>query len=208
MVRDTLATLASLNAGPLRTHVVLAAHLRPLLVPGGGVRVLELGSGAGDTARALARAGAGSGCRVEVLGVDLSPVAVETARAGSLPGDGISFELADALRDGPDPAEFDLVVSSFLLHHLPGDDAVEALLARGARARRGFVHLDLARSGAALALFALLGRPLCRRRETYEDGLTSIRRALTRAEAEVLAARGAPGARVEVHWPWRLCISR
>lgn len=207
VVEDTLRTLARLNAGPLRTHAVLADHLLRASPPGGAVRVLDWGCGAGDAARALVRAGARAGLRVEVAGLDLSPVAVAVAREGARPGDGASFEQGDALRDGPDPAEFDFVVSSFLLHHLADGEAEEALR-RSDRARRGFVHLDLVRSRAAWAAFLLLGRPFCRRRETFEDGLTSIRRALTSGEAAALASRAGVRARVEVHFPWRLCVFR
>jgi SAM-dependent methyltransferase len=145
---------------------------------------------------------------VEALGLDLSPAAVELARSLSRPGDGTSYEEGDALGPGPDPAGFDLVVSSFLLHHLPDDGAAEEVLRRSARARRGFLHLDLVRSRAAWALFALLGRPLVRRRETWEDGLTSIRRAWTRREAEALAARAGVALRASVHFPWRLRLAR
>jgi hypothetical protein len=133
---------------------------------------------------------------------------VEIAASLSVGIDGVAFEEGDALRGGPDPAEFDFVVSSSLLHHMPDDAAVAELLARGARARLGFVHLDLLRSVLPWALFAVFGRPLCRRRETFQDGLTSIRRSLARREAEALAASAVPGVRVECHWPWRLCLSR
>lgn len=207
VVERTLATLARLHAGPLRTHAILAGHALPLAGAGRPLRVLDWGCGAGDAARALARAGRAAGREVEVLGLDLSPVAVALARRGAIPGDGTSYEEGDALRDGPDPAGFDLVVSSFLLHHLPGDGEVAALLRRSARARRGFVHLDLVRSRAAWAAFFLLGRPWCRGREPWQDGLVSILRSFTRGEASALAAREAPGARVEVHVPWRLCVA-
>jgi SAM-dependent methyltransferase len=208
VVRDTLLSLARLNAGPLRTHAILRARLRPLLRPGRPLRVLDLGCGAGDSARALARAGASAGRPVEVLGVDLSPVAVALARSLSSPGDGTSFEEGDALGPDPDPRGFDLVVSSFLLHHLPDDGAARRVLARSAGARLGFVHLDLVRSRAAWALFALLGRPLTKRRETFEDGLTSIRRSWTPREAEALAAEAGTPLRASVHFPWRLCLAR
>ena len=208
VVRDTLLSLARLNAGALRTHALAASILRPVLRRGGALRVLDLGCGAGDLGRALVREAARTGGRVESLGVDLSPEAVALARSLGTPGDGASFETGDALGPGFDPAEFDLVVSSFLLHHLPDDAAVGEALRRSARARFGFLHLDLVRSRAAWLLFGALGRPLVRRRETFEDGLSSIRRSWTVREMAAIAAAAAPGARVEVRFPWRLRVSR
>jgi len=208
VVRDTLLSLARLNAGPLRTHALAAAILRPVLRRGGALRVLDLGCGAGDLGRALVREGARLGGLVESLGIDLSPEAVALARSLGTPGDGASFEIGDALGTGPDPVEFDLVVSSFLLHHLPDDAAVGEALRRSARARAGFLHLDLVRSRAAWLLFGALGRPLVRRRETFEDGLASIRRSWTVPEMAAIAAAAAPGACVEVRFPWRLRVSR
>ena len=210
VVRDTLLSLARLNAGPLRTHALAIGALAPVLRPGAPIRVLDLGCGAGDLGRAIAREGARRGCRVEVLGVDLSPDAVALARSRAEPGDGTAYEQGDALGPGFDPAEFDLVLSSFLLHHLPDEEAVRGLLRRSARARAGFVHLDLARSRTAWALFGLLGRPLVARRETWEDGLSSIRRSWTAREMEGIAAGAGAGAgaRVEVRFPWRLRVSR
>jgi len=208
VVRDTLESLARLNAGLLRTHALALGRIRPFLRPGASLRVLDLGCGAGDLGRALVRAGARNGCRVEVLGVDLSPEAVALARSLAVPGDGTSFERGDALGPAPDPAGFDLVVSSFLLHHLPDDGAAAGVLRRSARARIGFVHLDLVRSRAAWLLFRLVGRSFVARRETWEDGLTSIRRCWTAREMASLAAGAAPGAEVEVRFPWRLRVSR
>jgi 2-polyprenyl-3-methyl-5-hydroxy-6-metoxy-1,4-benzoquinol methylase len=208
VVRDTLLSLARLNAGLLRTHALAIGALAPVLRPGASIGVLDLGCGAGDLGRAVAREGARRGCRVDVLGVDLSPEAVALARSRAAPGDGTAYEQGDALGPGFDPAGFDVVLSSFLLHHLPDEEAVRGLLRRGARARAGFVHLDLVRSRTAWALFGALGRPLVERRETWEDGLASIRRSWTAREMEGIAAGAGVGARVEVRFPWRLRVSR
>jgi SAM-dependent methyltransferase len=205
VVRDTLLTLASLNGGVLRTHALLASLLRPLLEPAGRLRILDLGCGAGDCVRALARAGARAGCTVEAVGVDRSPEAVGLARTLSEPGDGTTYLLGDALGPEADPSGFDVVVSSSFLHHLPDDRAVADLFRRSARARRGFAHLDLARSGVAHALFRALGRPFCRRRETFEDGLVSILRSFAPDELRALLGRAGVAARVETRFPWRLC---
>jgi ubiquinone/menaquinone biosynthesis C-methylase UbiE len=105
-----------------------------------GMRVLELGSGAGDVALLAARIVGPAGA---VVGVERSPVALETARhraaaAGLhhvtfLPGD--LSELARVL--GSDRPAFDAVVGRFVLQFVPDPSAV--LRAAAAAARPGAV---------------------------------------------------------------------
>lgn len=80
-----------------------------------GKRVLEFGSGASAQAFFLAQHGA------EVLGIDISPVAVEQGRHRAIEDqleDRIEFRVMDAERlELPDQA-FDLVCGSAVLHHL------------------------------------------------------------------------------------------
>jgi tRNA (cmo5U34)-methyltransferase len=99
----------------------------------GARRVLELGTGTGETAlRVLARHP-----RATLVGVDASEAMLEGAR-GVLPAERVDLRLGrleDPLPDGP----FDVVVSALAVHHL--DDAakadlfgrVAALLAPGGR---------------------------------------------------------------------------
>jgi SAM-dependent methyltransferase len=80
-----------------------------------GARVLEYGCGNGSHAPDLVRAGA------RVVGIDISPVAIEQAtaraRAEGLEN-GLTFQVMDAEQvDFPD-ASFDLVCGSGILHHL------------------------------------------------------------------------------------------
>lgn len=74
-----------------------------------GSQVLEIGSGSGDVAESLARAGA------NVTGVDFSPRMVEVARR-RYPK--ITFEQADAEELPFEAGSFDAVVANFVVHHL------------------------------------------------------------------------------------------
>ena len=74
-----------------------------------GMRVLDIGSGAGDVAFLAAQLFGETG---EVIGVDLSPIAVETAtsRAADRGLDNVSFRLGDPAGTAFDNA-FDAVIS-------------------------------------------------------------------------------------------------
>ncbi|MHC4946839.1 MAG: class I SAM-dependent methyltransferase [Planctomycetota bacterium] len=78
-------------------------------------RVLEIGSGPGHIAEALARAGG------SVTGIDFSASMVDVARH-RYPH--LAFEEADAERLPFEPDRFDAVVSNFVVHHLARPEVV------------------------------------------------------------------------------------
>jgi ribosomal protein L11 methyltransferase len=83
----------------------LEKHVRP------GSRVLDLGTGSGILAIAAAKLGADA-----VLGLDIDPVAVESAKANLLRndvGDVVSVDVG-SIRDCPARASFDLIVANIL----------------------------------------------------------------------------------------------
>jgi len=95
-------------------------------------RALEIGCGTGTNALWLA----GRGC--EVVAVDLSPLAVEQARAKAAPGVPCTFRRLDFLEDAPPGGPFDLVFDRGCFHVFdePGErrrfaERVASLLAPG-----------------------------------------------------------------------------
>ncbi|MGZ4278207.1 MAG: methyltransferase domain-containing protein [Solirubrobacteraceae bacterium] len=102
-------------AGP--TELLLrAAGLRP------GMRVLDLGTGLGDVAFAVAELVGPEGA---VVGIDQAEalLAVADARRVARGAGQVRFELAD-VHDFRDPERFDAVVTRLLLFHLPDAEAV------------------------------------------------------------------------------------
>jgi trans-aconitate methyltransferase len=102
--------------------------------PGGGqpaARLLELGTGTGETAVHVLAAHPGA----SLVGVDASEAMLERARARLPEADLQVARLQDALPDGP----FDLVFSALAVHHLDGAEKaslfarVAAVLAPGGR---------------------------------------------------------------------------
>jgi SAM-dependent methyltransferase len=96
-----------------------------------GMRVLDLGSGAGNVARLVAEAVGPSG---SVLGVDADPEAVSLARRHT-PASNVEFQVADVQTLDGVPDGFDAVTGRLVLLYL--SDAVAALRQAAARVRPG-----------------------------------------------------------------------
>jgi ubiquinone/menaquinone biosynthesis C-methylase UbiE len=103
----------------------LAAEVRDFVRPRGDERALDVGTGAGALAFALAP------LVREVVGIDPVPELLELARARALPntefveGDGAALPFPDA--------SFDLAATHRTLHHVAAPDRVVAELARVTR---------------------------------------------------------------------------
>ena len=106
--------------------------------------------------RKLAAWAARRGLGVHIEGIDLSPIAVEEAKAKSHAFANISFTSCD-LFDLPAGNLYDIVHSTLVLHHFNGESAARALQKMHALARHGVVVNDLHRHPAAYyAILAFL----------------------------------------------------
>ena len=152
------------------------------------IRVLDVGTGAGDIPLALLRA-RGPWASIEVTAVD-SRREVLAAAARVQPELAAEPGLALARADGlalpfPDRA-YEVAHASLVLHHLDHHDAVAFLRELARVASIGVVVNDLARSRLALAEAWLVLHAMTRNPWTLHDGVLSVRRAWTVEEAEEL----------------------
>ena len=139
---DAFSWLMSFGRAPaiLKRTVVLAQ-------PAAGEKVLDVGCGTGTLAIAL-RAKVGPGG--EVVGLDAAPEMIAVARdKAAKRGADIDFRVG-LIEELPFPDDcFDLVLSSFMLHHLPEDVRQEGLaeIRRVLKPGGRFLVVDLAVHG-------------------------------------------------------------
>ncbi|WP_460794840.1 methyltransferase domain-containing protein [Microbacterium sp. GXF0217] len=162
-------------------------------VKAGGVRILDIGSGGGDVTRRLARWARRDAADAVVTALDADPRATAWAAQQGGPTN-VRYRTGTASELVASGERFDVVVSNHLLHHL---DTVSGLLAEtdALLDTDGIaVHVDIARSRHAYALFNALTWPFASTvlagSFIRDDGLTSIRRSYTVTELARLAPQG------------------
>jgi SAM-dependent methyltransferase len=177
-----LRDLARLNRLPGGTGASVRA-VRALLGGDGGA-VLDVGTGAADIPRAIARLLPS----VEVTGVDHDPAIVALARGWSASQDRVTVVQADALALPFDDGAFDVAHASLVVHHLDPPEVVTLLRELDRVARRGIVVNDLRRGWFPYAATVLTVRAFGRCPVTHHDGPLSVRRSYALRELDVLAA--------------------
>jgi ubiquinone/menaquinone biosynthesis C-methylase UbiE len=159
--------------------------------------VVDVGGGRGDLAARVVRWARRAGRRVRVVVIDADGASLRlgaSAPPGARPRAGAPA--ADILRVQADAAALpireasaDIVTSSLMLHHL-GPDAVAASLGEMAAAARGAVVVnDLLRTRWAWGLVWLATRFFARHRFSRHDGPLSVRRAYAPDELRALAGK-------------------
>ena len=185
----------------------LRLHLHSLL--GTPARILDVGTGNGETAGDLAAWAAARGPQWHVTGLDLHEVVVGVARLEAprlqhaphlVRGDALQLPFRDRT--------FDAVCCTLTLHHFRDDEAA-SLVAEMARVASGVVLVtDLERHGLNYASARVLSWTLWRgNRLTRNDGPLSVLRSFTADELTEIGVRcGLEGLRVRRHFPWRLVM--
>lgn len=202
-----LRGLKRLNAAS-RTAATLWPHIARITRAGGHTHMslLDVASGGGDIAIALARRAQRRGTDLDIHGCDISENACHhaTMQADKL-GVQVRFFPLDALTQ-PVPAHYNIIVTTLFLHHLE-NEAIVRLLKNLASHCDHLLVSDLLRGPAGYALAWAGTRALSRSRIVRADGLRSVRAALSYGEAQSLARRaGLADARFERHWPQRFLL--
>ena len=175
------------------------------------LRILDLACGSGDVGIEVASRAADEGVSVELVGCDLSPVAVAAANGAEVP------ERVEARFEECDVLDLDalrelesrphLVMTSLFLHHLEPADAVK-LMANMRELSRGLVVIDdLIRDRVGLVLAGVGSRLLTRSAVVHTDALRSVRAAFAPTEVLGLARdAGLAGITLNRHWPARFLL--
>lgn len=196
---------------------VLAVHGVPSAAA--PLRIVDIGSGGGDTLRRVARWARRRGVAVELTGLELNAMATRAAgeftaeflaTGGEVAAANIRWVTGDVFNYAPAEG-IDVVLSSLMLHHLEDEEIVRFFAWQEGSARLGWFVNDLERSAPGSFGFSVLADLLRLHRFTRHDGPVSFRRALREGDWQRLLERAgiaAPLVAIE-HWrPARLCAAR
>lgn len=172
--------------------------------PQSPLTVLDVAAGGADVPLRLAARARAADVPLEWHACDISPRALEFARARAAEADITLHCFPHDVLAQPLPDTYDVIICALFLHHLTEADAVRAMRALAARTRRLLLISDLRRSPLGWIAAAIGTRTLTRSPTVHTDGLRSVRAAFTQREARTLADRaGLHRARISAHWPWR-----
>jgi len=188
--------------------------LRPIFESHRRLRILDVGTGGGDSLVDLVHYGHRCGCRVDVVGIDLNAGAVDYARhylddtLSHRMRRRVSVQVGDALGLDVDTGAFDIVTTSLFLHHFAGTEAVRVLREMDRVSRMGILVNDLHRHLLAYWGVLFLSRLLPASEMYRHDAPLSVRRAFRQHELADLARQaGLPDPQIRWHWAFRWTLS-
>jgi 2-polyprenyl-3-methyl-5-hydroxy-6-metoxy-1,4-benzoquinol methylase len=197
--RINVASRTAAALWPCIQRLAEAGSDRPLTL-------LDIATGGGDVAIELARRARRAGIALEVEACDISPTALHVANeAARRQGVAVRCFRWDARTESL-PRRYDIVTSTLFLHHLD-DHEIVALLHQLSHQADHLLISDLLRSRLGYGLAYLGTRLLSSSAVVHEDGMRSVRAALTLPEARRLAGEaGLSGASFRGHWPSRFLM--
>lgn len=184
--------------------------LAPVMDRHSRLRILDVGTGGGDSLVDLVRFGHSRGCRVEAVGIDLNPGAVEYAQRyldqhlSERMRQRITVETGDALKLSYDDDSFDVALSSLFLHHFDEAQSARVVGEMARVSRKGVLVNDLHRHPLAYLGVLLLSRLLPASDMYRHDAPLSVRRGFRRRELASIASRaGIQDIDIRWHWAFR-----
>ncbi len=148
-------------------------------------RMVDLGAGGCDIGRWLIRQCRRRGLSLTITAIERDSRVARYARAACQSYPEIEI-LEQDIRDALPLDDVDYVFANHLLHHLPNDACATLIQRLDHAALRRYLLSDIIRSPWAFLGFALSTAPFFHDSFIVADGLASIRRGLTLAEARAL----------------------
>lgn len=203
--RRALVALARINRLSRSAEIFWPTIRRLAMKSPRPLRLLDVASGGGDVCLRLWCKARRQGIPLEIVGIDVSDVALRHARRQAKgAGAKIEFLHCDVLQDAF-PVGFDVTISSLFLHHLEESRVVALLAKMRAVTSQALLINDLRRSYLGYALAQLACQLTTRSRIVHVDGPRSVAGAFTELELRQLFLRaGMPSVHVYRRWPFRM----
>ena len=162
------------------------------------IRIVDVGSGAGDTLRKIADWGRKNKINLDLVGIDLKKTCIEYAQERSKSYPEISFIHSDYAQTQP---QADIISSALFCHHLSDSQLIQFLAWSNRNASLGFVINDLHRHPFAYYSIKYLTKFFSKSYLVKNDAPLSVRRSLGREEWENLLAQAQIN-HYSIDWVW------
>ena len=187
---------------PVKRHLTDGAAESPASV----IRIMDVGCGDGYLLRQIGRKAKSANLAVELVGADMSRVALDLAQEKSI-AEGLELQThqVNLLTQELPPA--DIVINSLFLHHFTEDQIIVVLEKFKTATKRLLIVEDLRRTALGYGLCYVSCRLLTSSPIVHYDGMRSVEGALKISELEKLMKRARlDAASVTRRWPQRFVI--
>lgn len=171
--------------------------------------VVDVGFGAGDMLRAIARLAERRRRPVKLIGYDINPRSKPVASSLTPPSAPIEYRIGDAFTMPAHEPE-DIVISSLVTHHMRDDEIIRFLKWMEERSRLGWLVNDLHRHAFPYYGFSMLAALMRWHPFVRHDGPLSIARAFKRDDWLALLDASGLAVAASIHWrfPFRYYVER
>lgn len=166
-----------------------------------GMSVADWGCGGGDSLRTIAHWARKKGLKINLIGVDATPSAIEYAKQKSISYPEIQYIVADVLSENLRQNQFDIVISSLFTHHFQDQYWVELIKKMRFCAKRAVVVNDLHRHWLAYYSIAILTSLFSKSEMVKHDSKVSVMRSFTKKDLKSMLAQ-AEISTYSIRWMW------
>ncbi|WP_044208554.1 methyltransferase domain-containing protein [Flammeovirga sp. OC4] len=163
------------------------------------VRILDIGSGGGDTLKAIYQHFK-SDYQLELVGVDLKEDCIQYASENckALPIRFVQSDYRDYLSEGN---SFDLIICSLFCHHLPSEDLSELFFKINKNALKGCIMNDLHRHFLAYYSIKWLTKAFSKSYLVKNDACLSVARSFSKKDIQNIM-NNAQITNYKLYWKW------
>ena len=166
--------------------------------------ICDWGCGGGDSLKVLDKYFRAQNLKLNFVGVDATESAIRYASRASKNYPGISFRLADVLKEPFKENEFDVVISSLFTHHFDDETWIELVKKMLHASKKAVIINDLHRHPLAYHSIAWLTALFSKSPMVKHDSKLSVLRSFKRRELDALLQKvGAKDYSIKWMWAFR-----
>lgn len=166
-----------------------------------GDTICDWGCGGGDSLQVLANYFKNQNLKLNFIGIDATPAAVQFAQQANQNHTNISFILADVLKTNFKPSQFDVVISSLFTHHFDDNNWILLLQKMIFASKKVVVVNDLHRHWFAYYSIGWLTQLFSKSPMVKHDSKLSVLRSFTHKELVFLLQK-AGILHFSIKWMW------